>query len=141
MGRLTRPHDLLLHFGEAFEADLDGQIAASDHHADRPAAHRGQQQLGKVLERDHALDLQHDAQISRVEPQEFLLEPVDVCGALHERQVDHVGVVRNEREVVEVFRGQRAEVKIGVGEIDSLGCLEFCSSRTDVGDGHGDLGV
>ena len=85
---LTRPHDLLLDLGEAFEAHFDGEVTSSDHHTDSLGLHRGEQQLGQVLERVDVLDLQHDADAVGAASLEFRAQPVHVGSFPHERQVD-----------------------------------------------------
>ncbi len=141
MCRLARPQDLFLHLGQPLEPDLDGEVAPSDHHAHLATAHRGEQQFGEVFERRDVLDLEDQADVVGIAPIELGLEPLDVGRIADEREVHHVGMPCDEVEVGEIFRGERIESQVGVGEVDPLASLEVGAARAHVGDRQLDLVV
>jgi hypothetical protein len=115
-----QPQDLLLHLGEPLPAHLHRQVTAGDHHAELPAAHAGQEQIGQALEGSAVLDLQHDPQVAGVEPGQMLLEQLDVPHPPHEGQADHVGVPGDEVQVLLIFLGQHGLLERAVRQVDAL---------------------
>ena len=60
VGGLAEPEDLLLDLGEPAEADLDREVAASDHDRERLRAGALDDDLGQALDRERGLDLGRD---------------------------------------------------------------------------------
>jgi len=117
--RLAHPQDLLLHFGEMLPAALDREVASGDHDSHRTIAHRRQEEFRQALEGRTRLDLEHHADMLGTQTVQARLQFEYVLGALHPRQPDQVRMRGDERQVVQVFVGERGELQVGIGEIDA----------------------
>lgn len=120
MSSFRNPQDLLLHLSQALETHLDRKIAPSDHHATRRPLHRVQEHVRQVLEPSSRFDLEHDARPARAQALEVLQQQFYVARAIDERQLDHIRVLGDEFEILEVLDGQALEAKLTIGEVDPL---------------------
>ena len=135
---LAQPQDLLLDLGQAFEAELHGEVAAGDHHAHGRGAQAGEQDARQVHEGRTVLDLEHDAQVAGAEAMQPLLEQQHVLRAAQEGERDHVGELHHLGQVLEVLLGERGEVERRVGQIDALFRTQLGPRGRGMGDLHAD---
>jgi hypothetical protein len=100
MRRLAEPQDLLLHFAEPREAELDCEIVASNHDRRRIVRRRLQNELRQIARRERRLDLQHKPRRLALGAarDEMILQEFDVVDPLYERVADQVGVLGDEIE-------------------------------------------
>ena len=76
-----------------------------------------------------------------VEPPEFVLKTADIGHFTDERQAHDVGMCCHEREVLEVFVGERLDCQVGVGHVDALAALQVGSTGADIVDDHHEMVV
>ena len=88
VGGLAKPENLLLNLGEPIKADLDGEVAAGDHHSDGRMVERFQKNSGKLLEGASSLDLHDDPHARPTETGQLVPEPLQVCRRMNEREAD-----------------------------------------------------
>ena len=97
------PRDVFLHARHAFERHLETQIAAGNHHAVR-----ARQNFIEAFDGLRPFELGDDRNVARVGLRHDLTRLVNVGGALHEAERDHVHAERKaEGQIVDVFHRDR----------------------------------
>jgi hypothetical protein len=77
---LADPQDLLLNFGQPFEAALDGQIAPRDHDPRTWQFHRRHQDVGQLLKPAPGLDLEDDRRRTHAQLREVRVQRLEIAG-------------------------------------------------------------
>ncbi len=143
VGGFADAEELFLRFGEALEAELDGEVSARDHDTEGLFCGGGDDDFGEVFDGAFGLDFCDESE--RVEGSaagdDGGLQGLDVAAALDERVADEVGVLRCEGEVYAVFFGEGVECETGAGEVEPLFGFEFVAARFGAGDFEDDAFV
>jgi hypothetical protein len=134
--RLAHPQDLLLHLGEALVPAFHGEVPAGDHDADRRVVHGREKQARQPVEPRPGLDLEDDAEMLGPEPPELRLQGAHVLGPVHERETDHVGMTRDDGEILDVLRREAGKRQRTVRQIDPFVSPELAPVGRHVGDPH-----
>ena len=124
--RLAQPEDLLLHFGQPGEADLDREVAARDHHRGRMVRQRlagsawGRLRTASGVSIFSTIGCGGSAAPAR---RQMVLQQLDVLDPLHERKADEVGIGGDEIEVAEILGVSGGRSSSVVGKLSPLSGL------------------
>ena len=130
-GGFADPQDLFLHFRHALETELRREIAARDHHAERPARHGAGDQIRQILHRIGPLDLGHETQrrIRAGIAGERGIEQIDVFRAADEGIADHVGTGDDGGDIRLVLGRERRQPEAGIRAVEALFRLDPAAFR------------
>ena len=133
MSRLREPEELLLKLRQAVESHLHSQVTSGDHHADRRAPRRGDDEIWQVSDGLLRLDFQDDAGDGTPESLQARLnltpEALDVRFVLNERVADQIGVRDDGVEIGPILVRQGGQAQVGLREVQPLFRLQLGAPR------------